>query len=201
MKTNHCGWRVRLKWPKLSIRTFTRTYSRIPVTHWPGAISRPRVMSILLDWCTFLKELHMINLKSSIRRKTKSNFLSEEFWSATSLRTCYPSTWTSSRPSSIQTTCHWTSIERTSNRNKFWERSLKNFWARQLICWWVSIQSQKMKRICSKTRQKSRKSKTSVLPQLTRRKWTLSTSSGRISVRTSSWAWSKTTKTGTNSQS
>ena len=80
MKTNHFGSKTRPKSASQNIDNSIKTFSRIPAIHWHGHISRLKVMSILQAWCTFLKELHMISFKSFMKGKTKSNFLSEEFW-------------------------------------------------------------------------------------------------------------------------
>lgn len=184
MKTNHSGSETRPKSLKLNTEISTKTSSRTPAIHSPGHASRSKVMSISLDWCTFLKEHHTINLKSSMKRKIKSNFLSGEFWSMISLKTSYPNTWTSSRPLLTLITCPWMSTEKTFNRWRFWKKLDINFWASQLKCWLVLTQSHKMKTICLKTRNKRTRKRILVLPQHMTRKSTHSTSSGKTLVRT-----------------
>ena len=88
-KINHFGSNLRAKSLKLNIEIFTKMFSRIQAILLPGHISKPKVMLILLALCIFLKELHMTNLKSSMKRKIKLSFLSEEFWLMINLKICY----------------------------------------------------------------------------------------------------------------
>lgn len=104
-KTNLFGSNPRVKSLKLNIKIFTKMFSRIQAILLPGHISKPKVILISLVLCIFLKELHMTNSKSFMKRKMKLNFLSEEFWSMINLKICYQNIWISSKPLLIPITC------------------------------------------------------------------------------------------------
>lgn len=65
-------------------------------------------------------------------------------------------------------------------------------WIKLSTCLSVSILNLKMKKICSRIKQKKNNNKILVLLQPIKRKLILSISSGKISIRISNLGWSKT---------
>ncbi len=115
-KTNPSGSKTRQKLLSLNTENSTKMSLRTPAIPSPGPISRPKVTSILLAWCTFLKEPHTTSSKNSIKKITKLNYSSEESLLMTSSKTFSPNILTLSRPSSILITCPWTLIDKTSSK-------------------------------------------------------------------------------------
>lgn len=87
MKINLFGSSLNLKSLSLNTNNSTKTYSRTLAILSPGPTSRLKEMSTLLDFFIFQKEPLTINFKSFMKKKMKSNSLSEEYWLMISSKT------------------------------------------------------------------------------------------------------------------
>ena len=134
-KINPSGSEIKLNSSKRIIKIFIKQFSRRTPILWPGAISRPKEMLILLLYCMCQKDPTSINLTNSMSERPKSNSLLGEFWLTTSSRSSYQNIWTSWRVLSIQILFPWMWTDRISSRRKPSQQSATSCSKRQLICW------------------------------------------------------------------
>lgn len=79
MKTNLSGSSPNLKFLSPNTNNSIKTYLRTLAILSPGLTSRLKEMSTSLDFFIFQKEPLTINFKNSMKRRMKSNSLSEEY--------------------------------------------------------------------------------------------------------------------------